>query len=402
MKSLKFEVLNFLIVSIIFAMAAFGQSGKKDVQISPTPGVNPTPQAENKTSSNNERKEDFQFVLSGSLSGFIEELNKFGKLKYRVSKAFNYGGDANNSQRFAAVLKFDPEAAYQYDWLTSPNRRFIESRLNAKSRLGFYVTHILPITGCTESEADGDTTEFPVADSLVRLAKGDVFLLEKIVGNSERQREYKVFTGKIGLGKSPTAELQKALDNVPPGFHPLKVLFNKSGALDFSVSILLEKDLRNENTEKIEYKFFKDVNGFEKEINLNAQNGFQLIAGRRIGLTKFALLAKIPGDAKSYILLDADKYQKEFDKKIAPGNLYKGMFLGDTQCDEIETIGAKLVFAQTAGGSSKYEYKFFRLTEKNKLPADDTTVTGLKKLLAAGFSIRDIFYSDGAIVILEK
>lgn len=391
-----------MILSVFFAMSTFAQSGTKGVVTAPTPSVNPTPPSENKTSAKTEQVEEFQFVLSGNLTRFIEELNNFGKLKYRVAKAFNYGGDSNISQRFGAVLRFDPEAAYQYDWMTSPNRRFIESRLNAKSRKGFYVTHILPLTGCAGRDAEGDAIEFPVADAILRLAKGDVFLLEKVLESSERQKEYKVFSGKIGVGKSPTAELQNALNSAPAGFHPFKVLFNKSGLLDFSISILLEKDLRNENIEKIEYKFFKDVNGFEREINANAQSGFQIVAGRRIGLTKLALLAKVPGDAASYILLDADKYQKEFDKKVAPGNIYKGMFLGDTSCDETETIGAKLIFAETAGGAPKYEYKFLKLTEKNLLSNDDTIVDNFKKHLEEGYTVRDIFYANGIIAILEK
>ena len=235
-----------------------------------------------------------------------------------------------------------------------------------------------------------------------RSAKGDVFLLEKRLGKSERVKEYKVFTGKIGIGKSPTTELQTALDNTPAGFHPFKVLFNKGGTFDFSVSVLLEKDLRNENTEKIQYKFFKDVNGFEKEINSLAQTGFQLIAGRRIGLVKFALLAKIPGGAASYILLDADRYQKEFDKKVQPGNVYKGMFHGDAWCDEDETIGAKLVFANTAESSAKPEYKFLKLATRKSIPSDDATSAEIKKLIKEGFFIRDIFYADGAVLILEK
>ncbi len=388
MKTIKVKALPASIVLIFCLLTAFGQSNEKADIIS----------------TGEKNLEQVEFLLSANFAQYMAELNKLGKLGYRVEKAFNYGGDLANSQRFAAVLRRDSKETFEYDWLTSPNKNFLESRLNDKAEKGFYVTHILPVTVCSDSlkDAENDSVKFPVNDMLLRLTKGDIFLLEKRVGNSEKQKEYKVFTGKIGPGKSPATDLQKALDNAPGGFQPFKILFNKDGFLDLSISVLLEKDLKNTNNEKIEYKFFKDVNGFEKEINSLAKNGFQLVAGRRIGLMKLALLAKTSGETGSYILLDADKFQKEFDKKIAPADIYKGMFLGDTTCDEEETKGGKLVFAQAAGKSEKREYKFFKLTEKNKLPTDDTTVTELKKLLAGGFSIRDIFYSDGATVILEK
>jgi hypothetical protein len=400
MKTLKIVVLNFWVIVMALTITAAAQSGKKDVQTAPTPSVNATPARENKTALDNEPKEEFQFVLAANLTRYFEELNKFGKLKYRVAKAFNY--DTGGSQKFAAVLKFDPEGPFEYDLLTSPNRRFIESRLNAKAQRGFYVTHLLPVTGCGDADADRDNVEFPAGDFLFNLWKGDVFLLEKYAARSAQVKEYKVFTGKMNVGKSPTKDLQTALDGAPAGFQPFKVLFNKSGLLDLSISVLLEKDLRDENPEKIQYKFFKDINGFEKEINTNAQNGFQIVAGRRIGLYKLALLAKVPGEAVSYILLDADKYQKEFDKKVVAGNLYKGLFHGDSTCDEIETSGGKLVFAQTSEGSPKYEYKFLRLSEKDFSATADAAGSDLKKYLKDGYRVRDIFYANGVVAILEK
>lgn len=397
------DFLKILLAVIALSVTAFSQSGKKDVQATPTPSVSAFPTKENDAARTVEPKDEFQFVLEGSPGRFFEELNRLGKLGFRVTKAFNYGGDATSSQKYAAALKFDPEARYEYDGLTSPNRRFIESRLNYKARQGFAVTHILPVTACDAvDDADADRDEFPIS-GIFRLAKADLFLLERQMGKTEQSREYKVYTGKIGIGKSPAADLQTALDGAPAGFQPIKVLFNKSGNFDFSISILLEKDLKNTVAEKIQYKFIKEVNGFEKEISLQTQNGFQLVAGRRIGLVKLALLAKVPGDAASYVLLDADKYQKEFDKKITAGQIYKGMFLGDTDCDENETVGAKLVFAQTSGeGNPKYEYKFLKLSEKNRYPNETEFVERIKKHIREGYRIRDIFYAEGLTAVLEK
>lgn len=396
MKAVRF--FSFLMSASLLALPAFifAQSGKKIDQ--PAPIVEAVPK---KTS--DEAKPAVQIVLANDFSRYIEELNKLGSLNYRVEKAFNYGGDAADAQKFAAVLRLD-EATYEYDWLTSPNKKFIESRLNAKAEQGFNAVQILPLSSCIDGiTLERDQTAIPAAnEALLRLTKGDVFLLERRNGKTAKTKEYKVIIGKIGLGKSPTTEIQTALDNTPAGFQPFKILFDKSGTFDFAVSVLLEKDLRNENTEKIQYRFLKDVNGFEKEVNTLANSGFQLIAGRRIGLVKFALLAKVPGEAVSYILVDADKYEKEMAKKVTSANPYKGMFLGDTSCDEPETKNGKLVFAQTADTNQKFDYKFLRLSGKNVYPTDGDSVAALNKLLAQDYRVRDIFYADGATLILEK
>jgi hypothetical protein len=402
MKNIKFEALRFLIILTSLSTFLSAQSGRKEVQTSPTPSSAATPEKKVENSSNRKELERVEFVLTGNFRQYLEEINKFGRLGYRVEKAFNYGGDTTGSQKFAAVLRLDAEDTFEYDWTTSPNKKFLETRLNAKAERGFYFAHILPVTNCDEQEAKTDDNSDITVELLWRFTKSDIFLLEKRNNKSEKNKEYKVLIGKIGLGKSPTTELQNALDKTPAGFHPIKILFNKSGVLDFSVSVLLEKDLLDGNAEKIEYKFIKEVNGFEKEINTHARNGFQLIAGRRIGLVKFALLAKVPGDAVGYVLLDADKYQKELAKKVSPANVYKGMFLGDAECDEPETTGGKLVFAQTADETRKTDYKFLKLTNKNALATDDAQLAELKKLLKEDYYVRDIFYADGAIIILEK
>lgn len=397
MKVVRFFSFLMSVSLLTLPTFVFAQSGKKVEQPS-TAVETATPSKTQDTT-----KPVTQFVLANDFSRYIEELNKLGKLNYRVEKAFNYGGDAANSQRFAAVVRLD-EGTYEYDWLTSPNKNFIESRLNSKAEQGFNVVQILPLSSCVDKktiDSDGSPTS-PVNEALLRLTKGDVFLLERRNGKTEKTKEYKVLIGKIGLGKSPTTEIQTALDNVPAGFQPFKILFDKSGTFDFAVSVLLEKDLKNENTEKVQYRFVKDVNGFEKGINALASEGFQLMAGRRIGLVKFALLAKVQGDAVSYILLDADKYQKEIAKKVTPSNVYKGMFLGDTSCDEPETKGGKLVFAQTADANKTFEYKYLKLSDKTQFPTDGDSVAELNKLLAQNYQVRDIFYADGATLILEK
>ena len=150
---MKVEMLSLLIILITGVMPVFSQSGTKTVLPSPTPGADSTPEKKPAISPGNSLPENVRFVLTDDFNSYMAELNKFGRLGYRVEKAFNYGGDAAQAtQRFAAVLKKDAEDFFEYDWLTSPNKKFIESRLNARAASGFYVTHILPLTYCSEKK----------------------------------------------------------------------------------------------------------------------------------------------------------------------------------------------------------------------------------------------------------
>jgi hypothetical protein len=376
---IKFAVLLNLLV---FASFAFAQSGRT---ASPTP----TPQVQ-AAQIDSKNLEKVRLVFSNGFDNFIRELNNLGKSGYKIEKVLNYGGEGAG-QFFAAVVRLDESNSYQYDWLSSPNKNFLESRLNFKARSGFKVADAFALTTCDSSGAENDTSETTSDPLILRLEKGDVFLLEKKNGGAAQTREYKVYVGKIGLGKNPTQALQTALDNAPAGFRPVKILFNKSG-FDFAVSILLEKDVSAQNPVKIEYKFVKEVNGFEKEVNALAAQGFRLVSGRRIGLVKLALMMKESSAATRYSFIDKEKYAKEFDKTVAQGNVFQTVSAGDLTCDSSDSVNEKLVFA--SDGAKKYEYKILKISEQN---ADE-----FNKAAAENYQFKDLFFYKGLNFIFEK
>lgn len=115
MKPFRVFAFNFLLIAFC-GTTIFAQSGRKDTPPSPTPGVNVSEKDAAKTDSSKQNLEPVEFLISGSLNNFVGELNELGKVGYRVSKAFNYGGDAANSQNFAAVLKLENGNTYEYDF----------------------------------------------------------------------------------------------------------------------------------------------------------------------------------------------------------------------------------------------------------------------------------------------
>jgi hypothetical protein len=343
--------------------------------------------------------EKVKLILSDGFEGFVKNLNDNGKLGYRLEKSLAYGG-VGARQSFAAVLRLDPGNTYEYDWLSSPNRNLLDLRLNHQAKKGFVFASAFALTACDdEPEADADSTERAL--SILRYLKGNAFLLERKNGGTTQTKDYKVVIAKIGPRKDTKKTIEAALGALPQGYRPVKVLFSKEGWLDFGVSILLEKNLPDDNAPKIEYRLVKEVGGFGKAVNELAAQGFRFAAGGRVGTINFALMAKQADDAVAYTFFDDEEHAKKFDRTIAQGNRYHGVLEGELRCDATEVVNQKLLFVQGSGGA-KSEYKIF--TVFNKKAGNQTTdpLVEFRRLVGEGYQVRDLFYSDGLNLILEK
>jgi len=386
-------VVNTLIVVLIVLTGPLAMLGQSNLVRAP----------EDDKTSTNFTPEKFKFLVSEDLPRFVEEVNKLGKINYRVVKTFNFGGDAARAQSFAAVLELDTENTYEYDWLTSPNKNYLESRLNFRTEKGFYPVATFAVTACGDASYDPDGEPALTNSPLLRQTMGDIFFLERKNGNTTKTRDYKVFIGKIGLGKSPSKELQTALDNAASDYRPFKILFSRNGLVDFSVSILLEHDLSKSGRSKVNYRFVKQASGFEKEVNGLAQEGYRFWAGRRVGLVKFAILAKTAETPISYVFVDQVKYEKEIPKTIKAGDVYAAELVGTSECDSVKTIGGKLVFEQNPNGISKdVDHKYLRLSGNKSSALQSEKLEEAAKFLSVGYAVKGVFFSEGVVLVLAK
>ena len=366
---------SLLLILCTVILASWMASGTVDAQSA-------VPQAATKLGS-------VKLIRANGFDDFVKQLNDQGKNGYKLVKSVS-SGEEGASQSFAAVLRLDPGNTYEYDWMSSPNKNLLETRLNSRASYGFSFVNAFPLTSCGGDDSEGNSK----SEALVlRLKKGDAFLLERSDRSSDPAKEYKVVIGKIGLGKSPTEAIQTSLNNSPAGFRPAKILFSKTGVTDFAISVLLEKDLNVTNSPKIEYRFVKEVNGFEKSLNSLAAQGFRILSGRRIGLVKMALMAKETSAPVVYTLVDEEKYAKQFDETVNRGNRFEDIFAGDVDCGSSRRVNEKLIFTQNST-ERKYDYRI--------IPVSDSVDADVERLLVEGFSIRDIFFYQGLKVIFEK
>jgi hypothetical protein len=383
----------------IFASPALilAQSGR-------TPVTTTTPEkqeAQTQPPANPRILDKVKLISSVGIDSFVKDLNDNGKLGYRLDKSLNYGGEGV-TQSYAAVLRLDAGNTYEYDWLSSPNKRLLEGRLNFQAKQGFNFVNAYALTYCSRGSSEEEANPTSAESLISRLNKGDAFLLERKNGSKEQAREYKVFIAKVRLGDSAEKTIQAGLDTAAPqGFRPVKILFARQGLLDFSVSVLVERNLTGDNPPKVEYRFLKKTSGLPNEVNALAAQGFRFITGRRIGLIGMVLMDKQASNSTVYTFVDENKFAKEFDKTVALGNGYQGRMAGDLTCGSTKVENERLVFAQNTGGE-KHEYKIYNAFDAKTDASTADSLAELERLWAENYQVKDLFYLGGVKVVFEK
>ena len=178
-------------------------------------------------------------------------------------------------------------------------------------------------------------------------------------------------------------------------------MFARQGLLDFSITVLAERNLKDNNSAKTEYRFLKKTSGLPEKMNEFAAQGYRFITGRRVGMVGLALMDKRATDGTKYTFVDRKKYEKEFDKTIALGNSYRGVMLGDLSCGSSEAENERLVFEQNSSGK-KIEYLIKTIAFTKNGGADPASLTEFQRLLVDNYQIKDLFYSGGLRVIFER
>ena len=398
--------LKSLLLAAVCVLAsqtlAAAQSGRRTpTPLSPLPAPTHEPTHELIDTTNFER---FKLVLSRGIDDFVRDLNEQGRLSYRLEKSVSYG-DRGEGRKYAAVLRLDPGHTYEYASDRLPNNVLYGHPFNYYARRGYQLVEAYPLTQCPEEDylADPNDPLSPANSPAMKMlgtVKDNVLLFMRRDRAAEQSRDYKLFTGYLGLGDT-LKELQAALDAAPPGFRPVRLILSTQGWFSFRVSVVAERDLSEHVPAKVEYQLVKERKDLKKEVNQLASVGARYVGGGRIEPFKVALLTRQAADASAYTFLDDDKAAKELDKLVAAGHIYQGMLAGDLTCDASDVVSQKLVFAREAAGPTR-QYKLLPLPEPNRGAPTPPPLSELQRLTGENFHIRAIFYSHGLKVLLEK
>src|ERR1044072_4310594 len=117
--------------------------------------------------------EKVKLITATGIEDFVKDLNDYGRSGYRLEKSLSYGGEGS-TQSYAAVLYLDAPNKYEYDWLSRPDTKLLEERLNFQAKNGFNFANAYALTYCSPTKWE----ENPDAASnslILRLNKGDAF-----------------------------------------------------------------------------------------------------------------------------------------------------------------------------------------------------------------------------------
>jgi hypothetical protein len=391
---------------LCFHTQAAAQSGRRRPTPRPPPNVQPAPAP---TPADGTHYDMVKVVVARGLDDFVKALNEQGGLGYRLEKTAGYG-DPKGWQRYAAVLHLDPGHRYDYKSEPLPEDAKYGDPLDYYPRRGYTLAHTYAVTRCPGFEVydphDPNAPNGPYTPGEAEV-RGNVLLFMRRDAAGARTKEYRLFKGVFTLDGGQKEELQAALNAAPPGFEPVRLLFSARGSLFFNVAVVAERDPGGAAPRRVEYQLVKEVFGFEEGVNRLAAAGSRYVGGGRRGFVKFALLARQAGEAAAaYTFKDARQLRREFPRMLAAGNSYVGLLADDPTCDSGEVQTQKLVFERDAGGAHAREYRTLELSDRRAAMKpgvlSDAAVSELRRLLADGSRVRDIFYADGLHAILER
>ncbi len=385
---------------LVFQSNAAAQSGRRPPRLAPTTAPTPAPTPEPIDTTNFEK---IKLVVSRGLVNFVKDLNEQGRLGYRVEKSVSYGS-RDERRKYAAVLRLDPGHKYEYAHDRMPDNMLYGHPLNYYARRGYNLVDTYPVIKCPPVNYGADEANpdnWPIM-KMLNTVKSNGFLFMRRDAAAEQTREYKLVTGQVGWGENLQETVQAAIDEAPPGFRPIRLLFTGSGLISGGVSIVLERDLSEVAPEKGEYRVIKETKDLVKEINQLAAGGASFVGGGRIDAFKVALLARRPAAGGAYIFLDDNKFPKEFDKLAAAGYTYEGMMAGNLSCESEEVASQKLVFARNAAVPTR-RYKHLSFPEPKPGKPSTVVLSELQRLAGEDFQVRDIFYTYYRLhVLFEK
>ncbi|HEV2761706.1 MAG TPA: hypothetical protein VGV38_01830 [Pyrinomonadaceae bacterium] len=382
--------------------SAAAQSGRQQPPpLSPVPPEQPAPAP---TPAGTTNFEGFRLVVSRGPDAFVRDLNEQGRLGYRVEKSVGYGNNTDG-WTYAGLLRHEPGHTYEYAYDPLPDNLLYGHPLDYRGRQGYQLAGAYATVKCQPKQYGGDP-EFERTEEILRTmfgtVRGNGFLFMRRAGAvAGTTRSYKLYRGTIGLGENLRETVQAAIEEAPPGFRPVRFLFAGNGTLGSELSVVLERDHGEAAPEGVRYRLVKGKRDLVKELNRLAAGGARYVAGGRIGPWKVALVAEGWPGASAYTFLDDHKAAKRFDQMVAAGYSYQGLMGGDPQCDFAELVSQKLVLAREAGGPSR-RYKHLSLPEPRAGKPPTAALAELQRLTGEGFRVRELFYSYGLHLILEK
>ena len=329
---------------------------------------------------------------------FVKRLNEAGSQGYRLTSVIA-------TYPSVALFKLD-ETQYEYDWFETNSRLafsvggFEEKYAGLMARGFRLADHSLLSRFCEDIDPDnsllGEECRFK-----------HLFLVERQKGVGSPGRFERV--GAVPVrGSKPAEELTTQVrKKQAEGFYPTS-LFSAFEVLVEQPPKGDERPAGAPDVQVVRASSFWERDNLEEKVNEAARQGYRLAMVNK----GIAVMYRPAGGATPVTYVWVKANDKRFEKRLAQlqegGAVYR-MTYPDEEGDE-----TRLIFELGAGGGVRREYKVltfeFKIAENaaamkvrvDLTPSGARALKALDKLVGEGFSVRDLFYSNNAGVILER
>lgn len=351
----------------------------------------------------------YEFVAPRKIFDFMRVVNEAGKRGFKLDKVTAVpSGSADSSDEKAyesvlsAILRFDGETRYEYDFFFAEEKTPPDEKLNDLSRRGWRFREVVSVFG------GGDTF------SLFTLpTAGNIYLLERVVGDEKPSYSYKLLKAGVNIGKNPTEKMQNLLAAATAeGFAPLATYLTIDIKSVFSIDtfngVIVGKI---PETRKIEYKFVRGnrTEGLRKDIETYAAQGFRIASVN----SNTGIMMRDAGQTAplsyQWIGTSDKKYAATLAAALTKNPAFVTTSVGMTRDGNL--VKNILIF-ENAAGNSEYQFakmqpvipKQFKKNPQDYLKTLENPDSAFQRLLSDGYAPRDVFYSsvEGLTVIFER
>ena len=368
---------------------------------------------------------DLKYVFATNIKDFVTELNELGKQGYKIEQITKLPLNVNekfDETKLAGIVSFDQGHKYEYDWFEAFIPGEIVTRINSRAKDGFYFRDRLSVTQgrCEDlssySTIKTDTEKlFDNIVSSLQFSEVSIFFLERKDGLS-KSIDYRVEIGIVTSRDRYPEELLRNIENIGSlGFRPISMSVSKV-ANKYALTVLAEREKLSSNISKVNYRLISGEFGYEKKITASTKDGFELLFAGRFGAVRYALMknTNLLKPITDYSFLKT--FKKSFSTDLKRINnqdkiAFRDLMDEDWTCDSVEAV---LIFQnQTSDKSIKLKYESIKImdelkksTKKNLNPKFISPsleiISNIKEFLNEGYVVRDIFFSNGINLLLEK
>jgi hypothetical protein len=368
---------------------------------------------------------DLKYVFATNVTDFVSKLNQLGEQGYKIEQITKLPLNVNEKfgeMKLAGIVNLDRGHTYEYDWFEGFVPGEIVTRINSRAKNGFYFRDRLSVTqGFCEDNSTYRTEKSDtgrIFDSFVsslQYSVGSIFFLERR-DRLVKSIEYRVEIGLITSRDRHPDELAASIESLGSlGFRPLSMSVSKVGNKNAFI-ILAERDKSVTNNADFQYRLIAGEFGFEKKITAATVDGFKVLFAGRTGAVRYALLKSEIANSGISIHDFLKTYTKSFQSDLAKLSTQKNLeYLSlmdeDWTCDSVEAV---LIFHKRVTEKSEMvQFESVKIMDELKkstkqnptaklMPPAPEVIRKIERLLKEGFVFRDLFFSDGINLLLEK